>query len=75
MTGLAGKPYRALKVEQLLEGTAGSPEDVKKAAAEIAEGVDPSTDIHASADYRAHLARVFAARAIATAISRAGAPA
>jgi carbon-monoxide dehydrogenase medium subunit len=75
VTGVAGKPYRALKVEQLLEGTAGSPEDAKKAAAAIAEGVDVNTDIHASADYRAHLARVFAARAIGSAIRRAGAQA
>jgi carbon-monoxide dehydrogenase medium subunit len=75
VTGVAGKPYRARRVEQLLEGTAGSPEDVKNAAAAIADGVDPNTDIHASADYRAHLARVYAARAIASAISRAGAQA
>ena len=75
VTGVAGKPYRALKVEKLLEGTAGTSDDVKKAAAAVAEDADVSTDIHASADYRAHLARVFAMRAIGSAISRAGTPA
>jgi carbon-monoxide dehydrogenase medium subunit len=75
VTGVAGKPYRALKVEQLLEGTKGTAADVKAAAAAIVEGIDPSSDIHASADYRGHLARVYAARAIASAISRAGSPA
>jgi aerobic carbon-monoxide dehydrogenase medium subunit len=71
VTGLSGKPYRAKNVEQLLEGTAGAPAEVKAAAATVADGIDASSDIHASADYRSHLARVYAARAITKAIGRA----
>ncbi len=46
--------------------------DIQAAAAKAADGVDASSDIHASADYRSHLARVFAGRAITRAMARAG---
>lgn len=70
VTGVAGKPYRALNVEKALEGTAGSASDVQKAAAGVAEGVDANSDLHASADYRKHLARIYAMRALTVALSR-----
>ncbi len=66
VTGLASKAYRARNVEALLEGGA----DAATAAAVIAEGVDANSDLHASADYRRHVATVYAARAIRQAISR-----
>jgi carbon-monoxide dehydrogenase medium subunit len=72
VTGLSGKPYRARNVEQALDGTAATPAEVQAAAALVADGIDASSDIHASADYRSHLARVFAARAITRAIGRVG---
>jgi carbon-monoxide dehydrogenase medium subunit len=74
VTGLAGKPYRALDVERALEGTTGADADIKRAAALVADGAEANSDIHASAEYRAHLARVFTARALATALRRAGMP-
>jgi aerobic carbon-monoxide dehydrogenase medium subunit len=70
VTGMAPKPYRALNVESALEGKAGTAEDIQQASAVIAEGVDANVDIHASADYRKHLARVYAMRAFAVALSR-----
>ena len=70
VTGLAGKPYRAKNVEQALEGTSGSPADIQKAAALVADGIDANSDLHASADYRKHLARVYTGRALAAASSR-----
>jgi aerobic carbon-monoxide dehydrogenase medium subunit len=70
VTGLSGKPYRALAVEKALEGTAGSPSDFQKAAALVAEGVDANSDLHASADYRKHLARIYTMRALTAALSR-----
>jgi carbon-monoxide dehydrogenase medium subunit len=70
ITGLAAKAYRATSVEKLLEGTAGSAEDVRKAAAVVADGVDANSDLHASADYRRHMAQVYTARALAAALSR-----
>jgi CO/xanthine dehydrogenase FAD-binding subunit len=37
----------------------------------VAEGVDANSDLHASADYRAHMAQVYAARALMAALARA----
>jgi aerobic carbon-monoxide dehydrogenase medium subunit len=71
VTGLASKAYRAANVEKLLEGTAGSADDIRKAAAVVAERVDANSDLHASADYRAHMAQVYTARALNAALSRA----
>jgi aerobic carbon-monoxide dehydrogenase medium subunit len=70
VTGLSGKPYRACSVEKALEGTAGSASDVQKAATSVAEGVDANSDLHASADYRKHLAKVYTMRALTVALSR-----
>jgi len=71
VTGLSGKPYRASSVEKALEGTAGTASDIQKAAASVADGVDANSDLHASADYRKHLARIYAQRALTIALSRA----
>ena len=70
VTGLSGKPYRAWGVEKALEGTPGSTTDVHKAASLVADGVDPNSDLFASAHYRAHLARIYTQRALTVAISR-----
>jgi carbon-monoxide dehydrogenase medium subunit len=71
VTGLAPRPFRAANVEALLLGPSGAPDDLRRAAAVIGEGEDANTDLHASAEYRRHLARVHAARALAVAVSRA----
>jgi len=71
ITGLAAKAFRAIAAERLLAGTSGSPEDVQKAAAVVAEGVDANTDLHASATYRRQMAKVYTARAITQALTRA----
>jgi aerobic carbon-monoxide dehydrogenase medium subunit len=70
VTGLAGKPYRAFSVERALEGAGGSATDVQHAAATVAEGIEANSDLHASADYRKHLARVYTIRALTVALSR-----
>jgi aerobic carbon-monoxide dehydrogenase medium subunit len=70
VTGLSNIGYRATAAEKALEGTAGSAEDIAKAAALVAEGADANSDLHASADYRKHLTAVYAARAV-TAASKA----
>jgi carbon-monoxide dehydrogenase medium subunit len=71
ITGLAGKAFRATAVEKLLDGTAGSAADIQKAAAVVADGVDANSDLHASAAYRRQMAKVYTARALAQALSRA----
>ncbi|HEX6895593.1 MAG TPA: xanthine dehydrogenase family protein subunit M [Bryobacteraceae bacterium] len=70
VTGLSGKAFRATSAEKALEGTAGSPSDIQKASALVAEGVEANSDLHASADYRKHLAQVYTMRALAVALSR-----
>lgn len=71
VTGLSNIGYRASAAEKALEGTAGSSDDITKAAALVTQGVDANSDLHASADYRKHLASVYAARAITAAASKA----
>jgi aerobic carbon-monoxide dehydrogenase medium subunit len=71
ITGLAGKAFRATNVEKLFEGTAGSSADIQKAAAVVADGVDANSDLFASADYRRQMAKVYTARALTQAVSRA----
>lgn len=68
ITGVGPCAYRAKAVEAALEGTAGLPDEIRAAAAHAAEGVDASSDMHAGAEYRAHLACVGTARAIQAAL-------
>jgi len=70
VTGIAAKPYRAVAVEQALAADALTPERIARAASHAADGVEPLGDIHASAEFRAHLARVNTRRALLEAIKR-----
>jgi carbon-monoxide dehydrogenase medium subunit len=67
VTGLGPRPFRALAAERLLEGGA----DLDQAVATVGEGEEANSDLYASADYRRHLARVHARRAISVALTRA----
>jgi len=67
VTGLGSHAFRAQNAERLLESVS----DGASAAAVVAEGVDANSDLYASAEYRLHLTRVHAGRAIAAALSRA----
>ena len=69
VTGIAAKAYRATAVEQTLDGQT-TPEAIALAASRAADGVDPLSDIHASAEYRAHLAQVNTRRALERALAR-----
>jgi carbon-monoxide dehydrogenase medium subunit len=64
ITGVAPKAYRATGVEQALKGQPANRDTFAKAAEKAAEGQDTLDDLHASSDYRAHLARVFTRRAL-----------
>jgi carbon-monoxide dehydrogenase medium subunit len=70
VTGLSDKPFRARAVEERLRGNKLTPKLVEESAAQVAEGIEPLEDLHASAKYRAHLARVYTARAIQEAAKR-----
>jgi carbon-monoxide dehydrogenase medium subunit len=70
LTGVGGKPVRAREAETVLIG--GSVSDRASAAADVARSaIDPDADIHASKEYRAHLAAVLTERAIHVAHERA----
>ena len=71
VTGLSGKGYRARGVEDRLMGQAASDVEIRDAASVVADGVQASADIHASAAYRSHLARVATVRAIQASLRHA----
>ena len=66
-------PVEARQAAEALRGQAPTSEAIR-AAAEIAasQDVDPSRDIHASADYRRHLVKVLTRRVLEQAFERAG---
>jgi len=66
------RPMQAHRAAEALRGQAPTP-DAIRAAAEIAASneIDPSSDIHATADFRRHLAKVLALRALEQACRRA----
>ncbi|MGA8480200.1 MAG: xanthine dehydrogenase family protein subunit M [Chthoniobacterales bacterium] len=70
VTGVAAKAYRAASVEAALRGLELSAATIATAAQKAADGIDPLSDIHASAEFRAHLGRVQAKRALELAASR-----
>jgi carbon-monoxide dehydrogenase medium subunit len=53
-------------------GAGGDPASWAEAAAQAVAGLEPEPDVHATADYRLHLARVLTARALAQAWSGSG---
>ena len=67
ITGVGSKAYRALTVEKALEGQPANGDTYAVASRAAAEGVEVLEDLHASREYRAHLATVFAHRAITAA--------
>lgn len=72
VTGAGDHAVRATAVEDALRGQQLTDEVIASAAAAAADGIDPLEDIHASAEYRAELARVYTRRALAKARERAG---
>jgi carbon-monoxide dehydrogenase medium subunit len=68
LTNMGSTPLRASAAENALSGAdAGS---VASATQNADEGTSPSSDIAASAEYRRHLARVLARRAVEEALGR-----
>jgi aerobic carbon-monoxide dehydrogenase medium subunit len=71
VTGLAPKAFRAKSVEDALRGKTLDEATVSAATSKVdADALDVMEDIHASGDYRRHLARVYAKRAVQTAATR-----
>ena len=76
VVGMGDGPFRAHEAEAVLTGSAlngkTSKDAFTEAVAKVVAGVGPSEDVHASADYRRHLAGVMTARALQTAFERSG---
>ncbi|MBM3945348.1 MAG: xanthine dehydrogenase family protein subunit M, partial [SAR202 cluster bacterium] len=71
VTGAGEKATRATKTEAALKGQKLDEATIRKAAGAAADGIDCLSDVHASAEYRTHLTKVSAMRAIQAAASRA----
>jgi carbon-monoxide dehydrogenase medium subunit len=67
VTGMGPHAFRARNAEALLQSGAG----VAAASAVVGEGEETNSDLFAGGEYRRHLARIHAARAIAAALTRA----
>lgn len=68
ITGVASYAFRSGAVETALKGAKPSPEILKKACQRAADGFIALEDIHASAEYRLDLARIYTRRALQAAI-------
>jgi carbon-monoxide dehydrogenase medium subunit len=73
ITGVGPKAYRPAALEAALLGKSPGRKRLEEACAHAADGVDVNSDLYASAEYRRHLAAVYARRAIEKALERAGA--
>jgi carbon-monoxide dehydrogenase medium subunit len=64
LTNMGPTPVRAGSVEAALVGGPATAEAIAGASASAADGTSPTTDTHADAEFRQHLARVLTARAV-----------
>ena len=67
LTNMGPGPVRATSVEAALAGAAASDEAITAAAENATDGTRATSDLHAQADYREHLAKVLTKRAVAKA--------
>ncbi len=71
LTGVGPTPVRPDGVARLLVGQRPSAEVFEACGQAVSAAVSPDSDIHASADYRRHVAGVLTRRALARALERA----
>ena len=71
VTGAGASASRASESESRLIGSSLDDAAIFSAAGHAADGIELNEDIHASAEYREHLTKVFALRALRSAVERA----
>jgi carbon-monoxide dehydrogenase medium subunit len=71
LTGVGPTALRATEAEKILVGHVPDESLTRRAIAAVRDAITPETDLHASSDYRRHLAGVLAGRALAAAWRRA----
>lgn len=64
LTNMGATPIRAASVEAALTGGPATVEAIAAAAESAADGTSPTSDTHADAEFRRHLARVLTKRAV-----------
>ncbi len=69
--GVGPQPILAANAAKQLIGTLPTEQAIRDAASAAGDEIDPGTDIHASAQFRRHLAQVLARRALTSATARA----
>ncbi|HLW46375.1 MAG TPA: xanthine dehydrogenase family protein subunit M [bacterium] len=74
LTGVGPTPVRAEAAERLLARQRPAEPLWRQAADAVRAAINPDGDIHASADYRRHVAGVLTVRALREAYGRAGVP-
>lgn len=67
LTNMGSTPVRASGVEAALAGASAAADSIGAAAEHAAEGTSPTSDLHADAAFRQHLARVLTKRAVTAA--------
>ncbi len=68
VTGVTDRPYRCVGVAKALTGEKLTGKIIEEAAAQVTEGIDVMEDVNASKAFRSHLARLYTARAIESAL-------
>ena len=71
ITGVERTPHRATEAEAALIGTAADERTVAAAGVRAQAGIEPTGDLHATAEYRSDVAGVLVERVIAEAYTRA----
>jgi carbon-monoxide dehydrogenase medium subunit len=69
LTGVASKPSLAGATAAALIGTDGSAAAVEAAASKAADGLTILEDLHGSVEYKTHLAKIYAKRALLAALA------
>jgi len=70
VSGAGPTAYRAEDSENILEGSSLTDANISEAATQAGNNVEFNEDVHASAEYRAHLLKVYTSRVIREAASR-----
>lgn len=71
LTGVGPTPVRVAQAEEQLVGQALEPGLIDRIIDVVRAAIEPETDLHASSDYRRHLASVLVGRAVSAAWRRA----
>lgn len=71
LMGVGEVPLRVSDAEVALSGTTFEERDIDAAVSAVEDAIDPMSDVHASADYRRHLAKALTRRVLSQAWQRA----